>query len=81
VQVWMFASPIVYPASLVPERYRALYALNPMVGVIEGMRSALFGTAALDWAGFAVSVTAAALLFLTGTLYFRQTERVFADVA
>ncbi|MBW3654542.1 MAG: ABC transporter permease [Gemmatimonadetes bacterium] len=81
VQVWMFASPIVYPASLVPERYRAVYALNPMVGVIEAMRSVLFGTAPLDWAAFGVSLLAAVLLFVTGTLYFRQTERVFADVA
>jgi lipopolysaccharide transport system permease protein len=81
VQVWMFASPIVYPASLVPERYRAVYALNPMVGVIEAMRSALFGTASLDWTAFGVSMLAAAVLFVTGTLYFRRTERVFADVA
>ncbi|HLL83921.1 MAG TPA: ABC transporter permease, partial [Longimicrobium sp.] len=80
-QVWMYASPIVYPASLVPERFRAVYALNPMVGVIEGIRAGVLGTSAVApsviWTSLAVSV----LLFLTGTVYFRRSERVFADVA
>jgi lipopolysaccharide transport system permease protein len=81
VQVWMFASPIVYPASLIPEAYRPFYALNPMVGVIEGFRSVLLGTKAVAPSTIAVSLLTGTVLFVTGLLYFRRTERLFADVA
>lgn len=81
VQVWMYASPVIYPTSIVPAQYRALYALNPMVGVIEGFRAALLGAGPVPWGTIGVSFAAGALLFATGTLYFRRTERVFADVA
>lgn len=81
VQVWMYASPIVYPASLVPARFRPVYALNPMVGVIEGFRSSLLGTGSLPWSTIGVSALTSVLLLLGGALYFRRTERVFADVA
>jgi lipopolysaccharide transport system permease protein len=80
VQVWMYASPIVYPMSIVPEAYRPVYALNPMAGVIEGFRSTLLGTAPLSWPTTALSLLSAGVLFLTGTFYFRRTERTFADV-
>lgn len=81
VQVWMYVSPVIYPASLVPERYRTLYALNPMVGVIEGFRAALLGAGPVPWTALGLSFAAGTLFFVTGTLYFRRTERVFADVA
>ncbi|HEX8321715.1 ABC transporter permease [Longimicrobium sp.] len=81
LQVWMYASPIVYPASLVPERWRTLYALNPMVGIIEGFRAVLLRTGSIDWGTVGVSVLAGVALFVSGVLYFRRTERVFADVA
>ncbi len=81
IQVWMYASPIVYPMSLVPERWRALYALNPMAGVIEGFRVALLGTGAVELSTIAISLATGVVLFVTGMLYFRRTERVFADVA
>jgi lipopolysaccharide transport system permease protein len=81
VQVWMYASPIVYPMSIVPERYRAIYALNPMAGVIEGFRTALLGTEAVAWTTIGVSLVAGLILFISGAVYFRHTERVFADVA
>jgi homopolymeric O-antigen transport system permease protein len=81
LQVWMYASPIVYPASLVPERYRPLYALNPLVGVVEGFRAVLLGTPGVAWSTLAVSLGVGVLLCLSGALYFRRTERVFADVA
>lgn len=81
VQVWMYASPIVYPASLVPERYRMLYALNPMVGVVEGFRASLLGTQSVSWGVIGLSLAAGLVLMVTGALYFRKTERVFADVA
>lgn len=81
VQVWMYASPIVYPLSLVPERYRTLYALNPMVGVVEGFRTVLLRTGVVEWSSIAVSLLAGVLLFVSGVLYFRRAENVFADVA
>jgi lipopolysaccharide transport system permease protein len=81
VQIWMFASPIIYPVSLVPESIRPLYALNPMVSVVEGMRSALFGNAVVAWGMIGVSLGASLAFLVSGVLYFRRTERVFADVA
>jgi lipopolysaccharide transport system permease protein len=80
-QSWLFASPIVYPMSLVPERFRWLYALNPLAGVIEGFRAVLFGRNPVGWGMVGISLAAGLLLFGSGALYFRSTERVFADVA
>jgi lipopolysaccharide transport system permease protein len=80
VQLWLFASPIVYPASMVPERYRLIYAVNPMTGVIEGFRSALLGTVAFPTPMIVVSAAASVTLFTIGMFYFRQTERFFADI-
>lgn len=81
VQVWMYASPIVYPMSLVPERWHGVYALNPMAGIVEGFRAVLLGTSVVSWPTIALSLGVGAVLFVTGSLYFRRTERVFADVA
>lgn len=81
VQLLMYAAPVVYPASLIPERYQLLYALNPMVGVIEGFRSALLGTRDMPWDFIAIGAVVAAGLFISGMLYFRRKEHVFADVA
>lgn len=80
VQLWLFASPIVYPTTMVPEKYRLFYALNPMVGVIEGFRSALLGTIAFPAQMILVSAIVSAALFLFGLFYYKQTERFFADV-
>jgi lipopolysaccharide transport system permease protein len=79
-QIWMFATPIAYPSSLVPESWRALYGLNPMVGVVEGFRWALLGTATRPGSMLIVSSFAALLILLTGTMYFRHTEKTFADL-
>lgn len=81
VQLLMYAAPVVYPTSLIPERYQLLYALNPMVGVIEGFRSALLGTRDMPWDLIAVGSVVSVILFVSGTLYFRRKEHVFADVA
>jgi len=81
VQAWMYLSPVVYPMSSVPARYRPIYALNPMSGVIEGFRSVLLQSRPIDWGMQAISIGAALVLFVTGLLYFRHTEKVFADVA
>lgn len=81
VQVWMYASPVVYPMSLVPEKYRWAYALNPLAGVIEGFRSVLLRTDSIAMSTMGLSLGMAFLIFVTGAHYFRRTERVFADVA
>ena len=80
VQIWMFASPIVYPVSLIPERYRLLYALNPMVGVIEGFRAVLLGTVSFPTAIVSISFIVSSVLFIIGLTYFKQMERYFADI-
>ena len=80
IQFWMFATPIVYPASLVPEKYRMIYALNPMTGVIEGFRSALLGTVDFPSEMVLLSFIISLVLFLAGLTYFKQVERHFADV-
>ncbi len=80
-QLGLFATPVVYPASLVPERWRPLFGLNPLVGVVESFRWALLGTDACDRATLAISLGAAVFLVASGLLYFRATESSFADVA
>jgi lipopolysaccharide transport system permease protein len=79
-QVWLFATPVAYPSSLVPEGWRTLYALNPMVGVVDGFRWALLGRAAAPPMTVAVSAVAMIALLTLGLFYFRRTERTFADV-
>ena len=79
-QIWMFGTPIAYPSSLVPEAWRPFYGLNPMVGVVEGFRWALLGTATRPGAMLIVSSLAALVLLVTGAMYFRYTEKTFADV-
>lgn len=79
-QFWLFATPVVYPASLVPARWQALYGLNPMAGVVEGFRWALLGTRPPSGALLLVSVGVTVLLLVTGALYFRRTEATFADM-
>ena len=81
VHLMMYAAPVVYPASLIPDRYRLLYALNPMVGVIEGFRSALLGTNPMPWDMLAVGSVTASVIAIGGAFYFRRLESVFADVA
>jgi lipopolysaccharide transport system permease protein len=76
----MFASPIAYPISLVPEKWRTLYSLNPITGVIEGFRWALLGKQSPDFAAIALSTVMIFALLLPGIVYFRYTERTFADV-
>jgi lipopolysaccharide transport system permease protein len=81
VQGLMYISPVVYPVSLVPGRWRLVYGLNPMAGVIEGFRAALLGTRPMPWDLLAVGTASALLLALLGTMYFRRLERTFADIA
>ena len=79
-QFWMYATPIVYPSSLLHEPWRTIYGLNPMVGVVEGFRWALLGTKTGPGPMIAVSAAAAVALLIGGAFYFRRMEKTFADV-
>jgi lipopolysaccharide transport system permease protein len=79
-QFWMFATPIAYPTSIVPEEWRLLYGVNPMVGVVEGFRWALLGTDTQPGPMLFVSTLAAVTILLSGAFYFRRMEKTFADV-
>jgi lipopolysaccharide transport system permease protein len=76
----MYLCPIVYPVSMVPESYRTIYAINPMVGVIEGFRWSLLGSAPPNWTMVAVSLMAVAAVLFSGLAYFRKVETTFADI-
>ena len=79
-QFWLFASPVAYPVSLVPEGWRTLYSLNPMVGVVEGFRWTVLGKQSPDFAVMAVSAAVVFILLMGGLVYFKRMERSFADV-
>ena len=79
VQFWFLATPIAYPTSVVPERWRVLYELNPMVGAVDGFRWALRGAGTFPSQSVALSVFIAVTLLITGLYYFRRVEDTFAD--
>ena len=79
-QVWMYGTPVAYASSLVPPAWRSLYALNPMVGVIEGFRWALLGQATTAATVLPISLIMVTVLLVSGLFYFRRTERTFADI-
>lgn len=79
-QFWLFATPIAYPATQVPPEWRALYGVNPMVGVVEGFRWALLGSHTGAGPMIAVSAVVVLVLLVGGLAYFRRMERTFADV-
>jgi lipopolysaccharide transport system permease protein len=80
IQIWLFATPIAYPSSLLPEPWRTLYGINPMVGVVEGFRWALVGTNTAPGPMILVSSLAALVILVSGAYYFRRMEKTFADV-
>lgn len=80
-QLLMYAAPVVWPVSLIPDRFRLLYGLYPMAGVIEGFRSSLLGTNPMPWDLILMGAFSAVVIAITGALYFRRLERIFADVA
>jgi lipopolysaccharide transport system permease protein len=79
-QIWLFVTPIAYPSSLVPEKWRFLYGLNPMAGVVEGFRWALLGKSTQNGVLVIVSSIMVLCLLIGGIMYFRRMERTFADV-
>jgi lipopolysaccharide transport system permease protein len=80
-QLLMYLAPVVYPISLIPGKYRYIAALNPMVGVIEGFRSALLGKNPMPWDLIGVGTLCAFMILISGMFLFRRMERIFADVA
>ena len=80
VQFWLFVTPVAYPSSLIPEKWRALYGLNPMAGVVEGFRWALLGKSDPPGLMLWVSIVAVVSLLCGGLYYFRRVEQEFADV-
>ena len=81
IQALMYVSPVVYSDRIVPERFRILYGLNPVAGVIAGIRAVVLGTGPLPWDLIIPGTVVALLLAVSGLYYFRSRERVFADVA
>jgi len=80
IQIWMFVSPVIYPASLVTEKYKWVLALNPMGGVINAFRACLLGHKSIDWLILGVSTVIIFAIFFSGLYYFRRMEKTFADV-
>jgi lipopolysaccharide transport system permease protein len=80
VQIWMFASPVIYPTTLVPQKWRWLIALNPMTGIIDGFRTALFGVREGVWPALAMSVSITLILLFGSAFAFRRMEKDFADI-
>jgi lipopolysaccharide transport system permease protein len=80
IQLLLFITPIIYPASVFPERFRWLLVFNPLSGIIEGFRFAFIPNSDIDWNLFWLSLISSAVIFVAGVIYFRRAERVFADV-
>lgn len=79
IQLWMYATPVIYPVSIIPEKWKWVLSLNPMTGVIDGCRSALLGRP-FDWFNIGVSAGISISLLLIGLIYFRKAEHRFADI-
>jgi lipopolysaccharide transport system permease protein len=79
IQLWMYATPIIYPASLIPAEWRWLLALNPLAGLVEGYRAALFGRE-WDWTALSISSSITLILLVSFAYAFRRMEKSFADV-
>lgn len=79
-QIWMYATPVVYPSSLIPEKWRLIYGLNPMAGVVEGFRWALIGRGTKPGPMLLVSAFVTIILLVSGAFYFRRVEKTFADI-
>ena len=80
IQFWLFSTPIAYPSSLLSEPWRTIYAINPMVGVVEGFRWALLGTKTAPGPMVIVSAVTAIIILISGAVYFRRMEKMFADI-
>lgn len=80
VQLLIFITPVIYPVSIAPEKYRWILMLNPMTGLIDAHRAVVLGHQAIDWFSFGMSIALAIIIFILGSTYFKSTEKFFADV-
>lgn len=80
IQLWLFVTPVIYPVSLVPREYRGLFALNPVAGIVDAFRACVLPATPFDLPVLGISLAVTAMVFITGTMYFRRTERWFADI-
>ncbi|MEW6088676.1 MAG: ABC transporter permease [bacterium] len=80
IQIWMYLTPIIYPINLVPEKYRTIYMLNPMAGIIDGYRNVILKSLQPDFKHLILAACGSSILFILGYLYFKKAERVFADI-
>jgi lipopolysaccharide transport system permease protein len=80
VQIWLFVTPIIYPVTFLPPKMKRFLAFNPMAGFLEGFRSSLLNSRHIDWRLVGISVVVTAFLLVIGAIYFRRTERSFADI-
>jgi lipopolysaccharide transport system permease protein len=80
IQLWMFASPIIYPASLMPQKWRWVLRLNPLTGIIEGYRSSLLGRTPFDWPSLGISTMITLAILVYSAYSFRRMEKTFADI-
>ena len=80
IQLWLFITPIIYPTSIIPERFRVLIALNPLSGIIEAFRFAILPSRHLDWQLLLISLAITLFILIIGFVYFQKAERVFADI-
>ena len=80
VQLGVYVSPVGFSSSIIPDKYRLIYSLNPMVGVLEGFRSAMLGSTSFPEQVVVVSLAMSIVLFTTGMFYFKRLERFFADI-
>lgn len=80
IQLLLFATPVIYPSTMLPEKFRWILFLNPMAGVIEAHRACILAHQSINWQSLGISVGVALLLFISGAFYFRHVERFFADI-
>lgn len=80
IQIWLFATPVIYPTSMLPEKFRWVLSLNPMTGLIEAHRACILGHQSINWQSLVISLAMTLLIFITGAFYFRRMERTFADI-
>jgi len=80
IQLWLFATPVIYPNTLLPEKYRWVISLNPIAGIIEAHRACILGHKPIDWLSLGISIGMSSLIFVTGLFYFKKMEKTFADI-
>jgi lipopolysaccharide transport system permease protein len=80
IQLLLYLTPVIYPISLIPEKYQALLFINPMTGVITVARTLLLGQGVINWEYIGISIASSVIIFILGLAYFRKTERFFADI-